>query len=43
MTRARDHLILAGAMGNLYDNLFLESEGHPSGKVREFIDVYFAR
>ncbi len=36
-------LILAGAMGNLYDNLFLESEGHPFGKVRDFIDVYFAR
>ncbi len=36
-------LILAGAMGNLHDNLFLESEGHPFGKVRDFIDVYFAR
>jgi signal peptidase II len=37
-------LVLAGAIGNLYDNLFRESTGgHPYGKVRDFIDVYFAR
>ena len=36
-------LVLAGALGNLYDNLFLPAEGgHPYGKVRDFIDVYFA-
>lgn len=36
-------LVLAGALGNLYDNLFLEATGgHPYGKVRDFIDVYFA-
>lgn len=34
-------LILAGAMGNLHDNLFLKHDGHPFGKVRDFIDVYF--
>lgn len=38
-------LILAGAAGNLYDNLFngeLFVEGHPPfGPVRDFIDVYF--
>ena len=37
-------LVLAGALGNLYDNLFREAVGgHPYGKVRDFIDVYFAR
>ena len=37
-------LVLAGALGNLYDNLFRPAEGdHPYGKVRDFIDVYFAR
>jgi signal peptidase II len=37
-------LILAGALGNLYDNLFMEprSEGASFGEVRDFIDVYFA-
>ncbi len=36
-------LILAGALGNLYDNLFLSEpgSGHPFGLVRDFIDVYF--
>lgn len=38
-------LILAGALGNLYDNLFytpLQPEpGQPFGPVRDFIDVYF--
>jgi signal peptidase II len=38
-------LILSGAAGNLYDNLFngeLFVEGHPPfGPVRDFIDVYF--
>jgi signal peptidase II len=36
-------LILAGALGNLYDNLFLAQagSGHPFGAVRDFIDVYF--
>ena len=34
-------LILAGAIGNLHDNLFTEAEGLPFGKVRDFIDVYF--
>jgi signal peptidase II len=36
-------LILAGALGNLYDNLFLAAPGaaHPFGLVRDFIDVYF--
>ena len=34
-------LVLAGALGNLYDNLFLPTDGvHPYGKVRDFIDVY---
>ena len=42
-------LVLAGAAGNLYDNLFLARPdtgayaGHPFGLVRDFIDVYFAR
>jgi signal peptidase II len=35
-------LVLAGALGNLHDNLFTESEGRPFGMVRDFIDVYFA-
>lgn len=37
-------LVLSGALGNLYDNLFLDDphDGHPFGKVRDFIDVYFA-
>lgn len=38
-------LILAGAMGNFYDNLFhrpFDHEvGRPFGPVRDFIDVYF--
>jgi len=36
-------LILGGALGNLYDNLFLDApgDGHPFGLVRDFIDVYF--
>lgn len=38
-------LILSGALGNLYDNLFYEPrflvEGKPFGPVRDFIDVYF--
>lgn len=35
-------LVLAGALGNLYDNLFLDPfPGHPFGAVRDFIDVYF--
>ena len=36
-------LILAGALGNLHDNLFLEprGEGARFGEVRDFIDVYF--
>jgi len=34
--------ILAGAVGNLYDNLFLPApEGRSFGEVRDFIDVYF--
>jgi signal peptidase II len=37
-------LVLAGAVGNLWDNLFrARVEGRPFGKVRDFIDVYFAR
>lgn len=36
-------LVLAGATGNLWDNLFMEPTGdHPYGAVRDFIDVYFA-
>jgi signal peptidase II len=37
-------LILGGALGNLYDNLFLirPESGHPYGEVRDFIDVYFS-
>jgi signal peptidase II len=36
-------LVLGGALGNLYDNLFLDSpdDVHPFGLVRDFIDVYF--
>ena len=35
-------LVLAGASGNLWDNLFLEPpHDHPFGAVRDFIDVYF--
>ena len=35
-------LILGGALGNVYDNLFLAEagSGHPFGTVRDFIDVY---
>jgi signal peptidase II len=37
-------LILAGALGNLHDNLLRQStSGRPFGEVRDFIDVYFAR
>jgi signal peptidase II len=37
-------LVLGGALGNLYDNLFLDAphDGHPFGMVRDFIDVYFS-
>lgn len=35
-------LILAGALGNLHDNLLLPAaDGHPYGAVRDFIHVYF--
>jgi signal peptidase II len=34
-------LVLAGAVGNLYDNLFLAREGETFGQVRDFVDVYF--
>ncbi|TDJ66982.1 MAG: signal peptidase II [Planctomycetota bacterium] len=37
-------LILGGALGNLYDNLFQPIQarpGAPFGPVRDFIDVYF--
>jgi signal peptidase II len=35
-------LVLAGALGNLYDNLFLTPQvGDPFGAVRDFIDVDF--
>ncbi|MFN0006735.1 MAG: signal peptidase II [Planctomycetota bacterium] len=36
-------LVLGGALGNLYDNLFLDfpDDAHPFGLVRDFIDVYF--
>lgn len=42
--RAALTLVLAGALGNLLDNLGLggTAEGHPYGTVRDFIDVYFA-
>ena len=37
-------LVLAGALGNLHDNLFLERHsGETFGWVRDFIDVYFSR
>ena len=40
-------LVMAGALGNTYDNLFYEPlipiEGKPFGPVRDFIDVYFAK
>lgn len=37
-------LILAGALGNLHDNLLMPAPlGHPFGEVRDFIDVYFAK
>ena len=36
-------LVLAGALGNLYDNLFQpRPDDHPFGEVRDFIDVYFS-
>jgi signal peptidase II len=35
-------LVLAGAIGNLHDNLFTTSAKHPFGEVRDFIDVYFS-
>jgi signal peptidase II len=36
-------LVLGGALGNLYDNLFLDTpdDAHPFGLVRDFIDVFF--
>lgn len=36
-------LVLAGAIGNLLDNLWSggEAAGHPYGTVRDFIDVWF--
>lgn len=35
-------LVLAGALGNLHDNLLrTPPEGHPFGAVRDFIHVYF--
>ncbi len=38
-------LVLAGAIGNLLDNLWFggEEHGHPYGTVRDFIDVWFTR
>ncbi len=36
-------LILAGAVGNLHDNLFIDEVDYRFGRVRDFIDVYFAR
>jgi len=36
-------LVLAGAAGNLWDNLFMAPPSdHPYGEVRDFIDVYFS-
>lgn len=35
-------LVLAGALGNLHDNLLTSAEGRPFGMVRDFIDVYFS-
>jgi len=41
-TRVALVLILSGALGNLYDNLFLGPYGDSRfGAVRDFIDVYF--
>lgn len=41
-SRAALALILAGALGNLWDNLTrTPPEGHPFGAVRDFIHVYF--
>lgn len=34
-------LVLAGAVGNLVDNIFRRDDTHPIGAVRDFIDVYF--
>ena len=34
-------LVLAGALGNLHDNVLTESPDTPFGQVRDFIDVYF--
>ena len=36
-------LVLAGALGNLHDNLLLDrpDDAHPFGLVRDFLDVYF--
>ncbi|MEZ5976636.1 MAG: signal peptidase II [Planctomycetota bacterium] len=37
-------LVLSGALGNLYDNLFrTPPEGRPFGMVRDFVHVYFER
>jgi signal peptidase II len=37
-------LVLAGALGNLHDNLVrTPPEGHPFGAVRDFLHLYFAR
>jgi signal peptidase II len=37
-------LILAGALGNLHDNVLLHStRGRPFGEVRDLIDLFFAR
>ncbi len=36
-------LVLAGALGNLHDNIALRDGTHPIGAVRDFIDVYFSR
>lgn len=38
-------LVLAGALGNLYDNLLMDrpDDAHPFGLVRDFIDVFFTR
>jgi signal peptidase II len=37
-------LVMGGALGNLYDNLFRDKphDGRPFGPVRDFIDVYFS-
>lgn len=37
-------LVLAGAIGNLHDNLLrTPPQGHPFGAVRDFLHVYFER